>query len=82
MGGLYRKSNALMAALLVPAIVLSVFLFLNFLLWCAKSSAVIPSVALLVLLSLWLGISLPLTLFGSFLGFRQSVSYLTTGAAS
>ena len=74
MGGLRWKSNVLMTALFVPGIVFAIFFFLNLLLWGRGSSAAIPFTTLLALLCLWFGISLPLTFFGAFLGFRRPVS--------
>jgi len=74
MGGLRWKSNVLMTALLVPGVVFAIFFFLNLLLWGQGSSAAIPFTTLLALLCLWIGISLPLTFFGAFLGFRRPVS--------
>lgn len=73
MGGLRWKSNVLMTAFLLPSTVFGVVFFLNLLLWGAGSSAAIPFTTLLALLCLWFGISLPLTFFGSFLGFRKAV---------
>ena len=55
-----------------------VFFILNLFLWGAGSSAAIPFTTLLALLCLWFGISLPLTFFGAFLGFRKSVCSITT----
>ena len=66
--------NVLMTAFFVPGIAFGVFFVLNLFLWGAGSSAAIPFTTLLALLCLWFGISLPLTFFGSFLGFRKSVS--------
>ncbi|CAI8031059.1 Transmembrane 9 superfamily member 2, partial [Geodia barretti] len=71
MGGLKWKSNALATALFVPGTCFSVFFTLNLFLWGAGSSAAIPFTTLLALLCLWFGISLPLTFFGAFLGFRK-----------
>jgi transmembrane 9 superfamily protein 2/4 len=76
MGGLRWKTNVLLSAFLVPGIVFVIFFILNLFLWGAKSSAAIPFLTLLALLCLWFGISLPLTFFGSFLGFRR-ISYQT-----
>ncbi len=74
MGGLRWKASVLMTALFVPGIIFSIFFFLNLLLWGQGSSAAIPFTTLLALLCLWFGISLPLTFFGAFLGFRKEVS--------
>ena len=75
-GGQCWKSNALMTSLFVPGITFALFYVLNLFLWGAGSSAVIPFTTLEALLCLWFGISLPLTLLGSFLGFRKAVSNL------
>jgi transmembrane 9 superfamily protein 2/4 len=71
MGGLKWKSNVLATAFFVPGMCFSVFFTLNLFLWGAGSSAAIPFTTLLALLCLWFGISLPLTFFGAFLGFRK-----------
>ena len=73
-GGLRWKTNVLMTSFFVPGIAFGVFFVLNLFLWGAGSSAAIPFTTLLALLCLWFGVSLPLTFFGSFLGFRKSVS--------
>ena len=52
----------------------SVFFTLNLFMWGAGSSAAVPFTTILVLLFLWLGISLPLTFFGGFLGSRKSIN--------
>lgn len=57
----------------------SVFFTLNLFLWGAGSSAAVPFTTLLALLCLWLGISLPLTFFGAFLGFRKPVRQVVHG---
>ena len=75
-GGLRWEIIALMTASVVPGVVFSLHFVLNLFLWGAGSSAAIPYTTLLALLCLWLGISIPLTLLGSFLGFRKAVSNL------
>ena len=69
MGGLWLKSSAIVTAFLVPGVCFTVFFSLNHLLWREGSSAAVPSTTLLTLLCLWFGVSLPLTVFGAFLGF-------------
>ncbi|XP_065888903.1 transmembrane 9 superfamily member 2-like isoform X2 [Dysidea avara] len=71
MGGLRWKSNVLTTAFLFPGIVFGIFFFLNLVLWSYNSAAAIPFTTLLVLLCLWFGISVPLTFFGAFFGFRR-----------
>ena len=72
MGGLGWKSGAIMTALFVPGVCFTVFFILNLLFWRAGSSAAIPYTTLLALLCLWFGVSLPLTFFGAFFGFRKA----------
>lgn len=74
MSGYRWKLNVILTGLLIPGIVFVVFFVLNLFLWGAGSSAAIPFTTLLALLCLWFGISLPLTFFGAFLGFRRPAS--------
>ena len=74
MGGLRWKSNVLMTVFFIPGCAFSVFFFLNILLWSSGSSAGIPFTTLIELLALFFGISTPLTVLGSYLGFRKIVS--------
>ncbi len=74
MGGLRWKSNVLMTAFFVPGCAFAIFFFLNILLWSLGSSAGIPFLTLLALLALFFGISTPLTVLGSYLGFKKKVS--------
>ena len=74
MGGLRWKSNVLMTVFFIPGCAFSVFFFLNILLWSSGSSAAIPFTTLIALLALFFGISTPLTVLGSYLGFRKIVS--------
>ncbi|XP_064393741.1 transmembrane 9 superfamily member 2-like [Halichondria panicea] len=73
MGGLRWKSNVLMTVFFIPGCAFSVFFFLNILLWSSGSSAAIPFTTLIALLALFFGISTPLTVLGSYLGFRKIV---------
>ncbi len=77
MGGLRWKSNVLMTVFFIPGCAFSVFFFLNILLWSSGSSAGIPFTTLIELLALFFGISTPLTVLGSYLGFRKIVSRLS-----
>ncbi|KAH8867703.1 Transmembrane 9 superfamily member 4 [Schistosoma japonicum] len=60
-----------MTGLLFPGIVLVFGLVINTFIWYKGSSAAIPFTTLLALLSLWLGISLPLIYIGFFFGYRK-----------
>ncbi len=77
MGGLRWKSNVLMTVFFIPGCAFGVFFFLNILLWSSGSSAGIPFTTLIELLALFFGISTPLTVLGSYLGFRKIVSRLS-----
>ncbi|XP_060607568.1 transmembrane 9 superfamily member 2-like [Ruditapes philippinarum] len=70
-GGERKLLNAILTATVCPGIVFVLILISNFLYMIEESSAAIPFTTILALLGLWLGISLPLTLLGSFFGFRK-----------
>ncbi|KAK4475075.1 hypothetical protein MN116_002168 [Schistosoma mekongi] len=69
--GPFWKSTAVATGLLFPSIVLVFGLVINTFIWYKGSSAAIPFTTLLALLSLWLGISLPLIYIGFFFGYRK-----------
>ncbi|VDD86354.1 unnamed protein product [Enterobius vermicularis] len=71
MNGLAWKTNVLMTSFLTPGIVFTVFFISNLMLWTKGSSAAVPFGTLVVLLSMWLFISIPLTFVGSFFGFKK-----------
>jgi transmembrane 9 superfamily member 2/4 len=58
-------------ALVVPGAVFLIFFTLNIVLWVEKSSRAVPFTTMFPLVFLWLGVSLPLTFIGSFLGFKK-----------
>ncbi|KAL9266741.1 Transmembrane 9 superfamily member 12-like protein [Drosera capensis] len=64
------KSVAWSVACFFPGIVFVILTFLNFLLWGSNSTGAIPISLYFILLALWFCISVPLTLFGGFLGTR------------
>ncbi|GAB2242719.1 hypothetical protein Droror1_Dr00019494 [Drosera rotundifolia] len=64
------KSVAWSVASFFPGIIFVILTFLNFILWGSKSTGAIPISLYFILLSLWFCISVPLTLFGGFLGTR------------
>lgn len=71
MRGISWKRNILMTAFLVPGVIFAIFLFLNFFVWGVKSSGGVTFTALLLLMALWFGVSLPLVCIGAFIGFKQ-----------
>lgn len=56
-------------------VVFALFFFCNLTLWAKSSSAAVPFGTLVALVSLWLGISIPLTFFGSYFGFKKRVKF-------
>ncbi|VVT58768.1 uncharacterized protein SAPINGB_P006374 [Magnusiomyces paraingens] len=70
-GGEAFKLNAILTPILVPGIVFSVFVLLNFFLIFAHSSGAVPFGTMLALIAIWFVISIPLSALGSFLGFKR-----------
>ncbi|KAJ2003307.1 hypothetical protein GGI04_003018, partial [Coemansia thaxteri] len=70
-GGSNWFKNALMTALLVPALLMGAELGLNMFLWYKASSAAMPFSTIVLLFVLWLLIQLPLTLLGGWFGYRR-----------
>ncbi len=70
-GGSQWVKNGLMTALLVPGSVFLTVFILNLFVWAEASSSALPFGTLVALLAMWLLISLPLVLLGSFIGFRR-----------
>lgn len=70
-GGVKWKLCLTVSALLLPGVVFGIIFFLNLVFWIYGSSAAIPFLALLSILSLWLGVSAPLNFIGGMIGFRQ-----------
>ncbi|XP_015915932.1 transmembrane 9 superfamily member 2 [Parasteatoda tepidariorum] len=70
-GGIKWKSNVILTSTLCPGCVFVLFFVLNLMLWSKGSSAATPFTTLLALLSLWFGISLPLTFVGAYFGFKK-----------
>lgn len=72
MGGEKWKLNIGMTPLLVPTIVFAVFFLLDLFLWAKQSSGAVPFTTMLVVLAIWFIISIPLSVAGSWLGFRSA----------
>lgn len=69
-GGEKWKLNVLLTSMLSPGIVFSLFFIMNLIFWANESSAAVPFSTLIALLSLWLGVSFPLTFMGAYFGFK------------
>lgn len=70
-GGIKWKSNVLLTSIVCPGCVFILFFVMNLMLWAKGSSGATPFTTLLALLSLWFGISLPLTFVGAYFGFKK-----------
>lgn len=66
------KKNAALTALTFPGLLFGVFFFFNFLIWVSShSSLAIPFFDLFGLTLLWFGVTVPLTLLGSYFGYKK-----------
>ncbi|XP_020632629.1 transmembrane 9 superfamily member 2-like isoform X1 [Orbicella faveolata] len=70
-GGELWKTNVLLSAFFFPGLMFGIFFLLNLVLWAEGSSAAVPFTTLLALLTMWFGISVPLTFLGAYLGFKK-----------
>ncbi|KAJ7540925.1 hypothetical protein O6H91_10G036500 [Diphasiastrum complanatum] len=64
------RSVAWRVSCFFPGIAFTILTLLNFLLWGSHSTGAIPISLFFMILALWFCISVPLTLFGGFLGIR------------
>lgn len=79
-GGDKWKQNIAMTPIMIPGIVFATFFLLNLFLWAKRSSGAVPFTTMLVILGIWFVISVPLSVAGSWVGFKHAVS-LTLSAA-
>ncbi|CAG8625925.1 5365_t:CDS:2 [Ambispora gerdemannii] len=70
-GGESWRKNVFLTAFLFPLLIFSIFVFLNFFLVSVKSSGAVPAPTLFIIIALWFLISVPLSLIGSFFGFKK-----------
>lgn len=73
-GGEAWKQNIALTPLLIPGIVFSTFFLLNLFLWAKRSSGAVPLSTMLVIILIWFIITVPLSIAGSWIGFKQPVS--------
>lgn len=71
-GGEAWKRNIVMTPLLIPGLIFGVFFLLNLFVWAKGSSGAVPFGTMLALLLIWFVISVPLSVVGSWIGFRQA----------
>ncbi|EEP78137.1 conserved hypothetical protein [Uncinocarpus reesii 1704] len=70
-GGEAWKRLIIATPLILPAIIFSVFFFLNFILWVKGASGAVPFTTMIVIVLIWFVISVPLSVGGSWIGFKQ-----------
>ncbi|KAJ3538205.1 hypothetical protein NM208_g6007 [Fusarium decemcellulare] len=64
------KLNIALTPIMVPGLVFSCFFLLDLFLWAKQSSGAVPFTTMLVIVAIWFIISIPLSIAGSWLGFR------------
>ncbi|KAI5297672.1 hypothetical protein KEM55_004401 [Ascosphaera atra] len=74
-GGLSWRKNAIITALLFPGLSFALVFVINLFVWAQASSTAIPFGTLIVLLTLWLLIQLPLVYLGSYVGYLCVPAY-------
>ncbi|KAF2495095.1 hypothetical protein BU16DRAFT_379645 [Lophium mytilinum] len=70
-GGEKWKQNFAYTPFALPGLVFAVFFLLNLFVWARASSGAVPFSTMLVIVLIWFLISVPLSLAGSWLGFKQ-----------
>ncbi|GAD92901.1 endosomal integral membrane protein [Paecilomyces variotii No. 5] len=71
LGGEAWKRNIILTPLLIPGFIFTVFFLLNLFVWAQGSSGAVPFSTMLVLVVIWFVISVPLSVAGSWVGFKQ-----------
>lgn len=71
MGGTRWRRVTLGVAFMLPSVAFGIFTFLNLVMWGAGSIGATPIVAMLLLLFLWFGVSVPLAFAGTYFGYRH-----------
>ncbi|RKP39245.1 hypothetical protein BJ085DRAFT_24127 [Dimargaris cristalligena] len=64
--------NALMTGMMVPGLCITLFSGLNLFIWAYHSSSALPFGTFVAIAVLWIGLSVPLTVAGAFLGSRKA----------
>jgi transmembrane 9 superfamily member 2/4 len=72
-GGENWKLNIALTPALVPGIVFSTFFLLNLFVWAKGSSGAVPLTTMLAIIGIWFVISVPLSVAGSWVGFKHPV---------
>ncbi|KAF2108398.1 endosomal P24A protein-like protein [Lophiotrema nucula] len=66
------KLNFFYTPVALPGLVFAVFFLLNLFVWARGSSGAVPFTTMLVLVTIWFLISVPLSFAGSWVGFKQA----------
>lgn len=74
-GGEAWKRNIVLTPVLVPGVIFCTFFLLNLFVWAKGSSGAVPFTTMLALVLIWFVISVPLSIAGSWLGFKQRVCF-------
>jgi transmembrane 9 superfamily member 2/4 len=77
-GGEKWKLNIGLTPVLVPGIVFCTFFLLNLFVWAKGSSGAVPFTTMLAIVAIWFAISVPLSVAGSWIGFKQPSLNLPT----
>lgn len=72
---------AILTAVFVPGILMSIVVLLNFFVWYMASSSALPFGTLLALISIWFFISTPLVFVGSYFGSKVTPTAIPTRVA-
>ena len=70
-GGENWKLNIALTPILVPGMVFCTFFLLNLFVWAKGSSGAVPITTMLAIIAIWFVISVPLSVAGSWLGFKH-----------
>ncbi|KAI9823854.1 MAG: hypothetical protein M1826_007600 [Phylliscum demangeonii] len=70
-GGERWTLNIALTPLLIPGVVFGTFFLLNLFLWAKQASGAVPFSTMLIMISIWFGISVPLSAAGWWAGIRQ-----------
>lgn len=71
LNGTKWKQLFMLTPLAVPAAVFATFFVLNFIVWIRQSSGAVPFTTMLIIVGIWFVISVPLSIAGSWFGFKQ-----------
>ena len=71
-GGENWKLNIAFTPVFMPAIVFGTFFFLNLFVWAKGSSGAVPFSTMIAMVLIWFIISVPLSVAGSWIGFRHT----------